>query len=113
MVKKRIVHYSRERIRDVHGVGKILFQKPILKFFILLLVYITLISIEGFFKEEYFIRTVINIIGILISIYFIAVIVHIIRRSINRLINPENLFALILTYALFILGILLLFSTIV
>ena len=112
MLKKRIKHYSTERIKELHGFGKILFNKPILKFLIFVIIYIILTRIEAFFPDQYQIRTIISLIGIIISIYFIAVIIYLIRRSINKLINPDNLLVLILTYALFILGILLLFSTI-
>ncbi|VVB78412.1 Ion channel [uncultured archaeon] len=103
--------YHIRRIKELHGFGKFLFKNPIIKFLIFVVIYLILTNVEGYFSEEYYIRTIINIIGILISIYFIAVIIYLIRKSIKRLINPENIFVLILTYALFILGIILLFST--
>ena len=112
MAKKEEEKYHIKRIKELHGLGKLLFNHPLLKFLILVIFYLVLNNIQAYFSGEYGIRTIISIIGILISIYFIIVIVYIVRRSINKLINPENLFMLILTYALFILGILLLFSTI-
>jgi len=111
MAKKEEEKYHLQRIKELHGLGKFLFNSPILKFFILVIVYLILIRIEGYFSEEYPIRTIINLIGIIISVYFVAVIVYLIRRSVKRLINPENIFVLISTYALFILGLILLFST--
>ena len=111
-MKKEEESYYKRRVRELHGFGKLLFNHPILKFFIFVVIYIILTNIEGFFTKHYLIRTILNLVGIAISIYFIAVIVYLIRSSFNRLINTDNLLNLILTYALFILGIILLFSTI-
>ena len=93
------------------GINKLFFNHPIAKFFGLVIIYIILTNISGYFNENIPIRLILNIIEILIAIYFVIVIIYLIRRSINQLINPENIFRLILSYALFILGIILLFST--
>jgi len=111
MLKKRF-EYSKEKIRELHGITKVLFERPLLKFFIFVIIYTVLNEIQGFFPEQLKIRTIIGLIGIIISIYFVLVIIYVIRSSIKRLSNPENIFSLIFTYALLILGMLLLFSTI-
>ncbi|MBS3078897.1 hypothetical protein J4218_02135 [Candidatus Pacearchaeota archaeon] len=110
MLKKRL-QYSKERIKDLHGFTKILFDKPILKFFIFVVIQFILTNFSSYIPNNFPLRFVIDILGILISIYFIAVIIYVIKNSITRLTNPQNLWSLIVTYALFILGILLLFST--
>lgn len=106
MVKKVI-----DPVRRLKGIRRLLFDKPIKKFIVLILVYIFLNYVVGYFPQELRVRTIINIIGIIISIYFIVVIIYLIRSWINHLINPDSILKLIAAYALFILGILLLFST--
>jgi potassium channel LctB len=54
---------------------------------------------------------VINIISILISIYFVAILVYLIRKWFQKLLSAENIFILIASYILLILGILLFLST--
>lgn len=111
MVKKVIQEYSKEKIKELHGFTKVLFNRPLLKFFIFVIIQFILVNFSSFFPTNFPLRFMSEILGLLISVYFIAVIVYVIRTSIKRLTNPENLWSLISTYALFILGILLLFST--
>jgi len=108
----REITYHKKRIKELHGIAKLLLNKPILKFIIFVIIQFALIHFSSLFPTNIPIRSVIDILGILISIYFALIIIYVIRNSINRLTNTQNLFSLILTYALFILGILLLFSTI-
>ena len=111
MVKKSIQHYSKERIKELHGFTKILFNRPILKFIIFVIIQLILIKTASYFPENYNIRGIIDFIGILISVYFILVIFYLVKIWINKLFNPKNIISLILAYALFIIGIILLFST--
>jgi len=111
MVKKRIASYSRERMKELNGLTKLLFNRPILKFIILLIVYFLLNSVISYFPKNFPIRIFFDLLGILIFIYFVAVVIFIIRRSLHQLFNPRNVISLIFAYALFILGIILLFST--
>ncbi len=106
------VIYHRQRIKELHGIARLLLNKPILKFIIFTIIQFALVNFSSLFPTNFPIRFVIEILGILISIYFVLIIIYVIKNSINRLANPQNLGSLILTYALFILGILLLFSTI-
>ena len=103
--------YSKERIKELHGFTKLLFNRPILKFVVLLIVYFILNNIGSNLSEDIPIRLILNIIGIFIFIYFVAVLIFITQRTLRHLFNPRNIFTLIFTYALFILGIILLFST--
>jgi len=111
MLKKNL-QYSREKIKELHGITKVLFDRPILKFFIFVIINFILINFSSYFPTNFPLRFFTEILSLLISIYFIAVIIYVIKNSITRLTNPENLWSLISTYALFILGILLLFSTV-
>jgi potassium channel LctB len=111
MVKKRIKDYSKERIKELHGVAKLLFNKPILKFIGLIIFYFIINSIANSVPKNFPIRIIVDIIGILIFIYFVAVLIFIIQRTVRHMFNPKNIFTLIFTYALFILGLILLFST--
>jgi potassium channel LctB len=104
--------YHHRRIKELHGVAKLLLNRPILKFIIFTIIQFILINFSSLFPTTFPIRFIIDFLGILISIYFVLIIIYVIKNSINRLANPQNLLSLILTYALFILGILLLFSTI-
>ena len=111
MVKKRIENYSKERIKELHGLAKFLYRRPFLKFIILVIVQFILINFSAYFPTNFPIRILSEVIGILISVYFILVIIYIIRTFYERLLNPKNFITLILTYAMFILGILMIFST--
>ena len=113
MVKKSIKHYSVERARELHGFAKLLYNRPILKFLILLIIYFILNNIVNYFPRNFPVRILIDIIGILIFIYFVAVLIYIVRKTLKQLFNPKNILSLIFAYALFILGIILLFSTII
>lgn len=110
MVKKREYNYSKERIKELHGFARLLFNRPILKFLILVLIYFLLNNLDTLFHTDIPLRLILQIIRIAISIYFILVIVYLIRKWFSRITNPTNIFTLILDYALFILGIILIFS---
>lgn len=115
MIKKKLKNAGvdvEKHVERLTGFGKILFDKPIFKFFIFLSVQIIITFISEFFPGNILLRTVINVISILISIYFIAILIYLIRRWFRRLLNPENVFVLIFSYVLFILGILLFLSAI-
>lgn len=108
---KKEIPYHEQRIKELHGFARLLYQKPILKFLILLIIHFILINYSSNFSDNFPLRMVLDIIGILISVYFVLVIIYIINTSYKRLLNPKNLVSLILTYALFILGILTIFAT--
>lgn len=108
---KKEMLYHEKRIKELHGFAKLLYQKPILKFVILVIVHFILINFSSYIPDNFPARFILDVIGILISIYFILVIVYIIRTSYEKLLNPKNIISLILTYSLFILGILTIFTT--
>lgn len=108
MMKKRAYH--EERLQELSVLGKLFFTHPIYKFLALAIIYIVLVNIQNYFSNN-LPRIIINIIGVLISIYFVIVIIYFVKRWFNRFINPENLFVLLVTYTLFIIGILLILST--
>lgn len=114
-IQKRVKHTTNKAIKNVKELsrwGKIFFDKPILKFFIFIIIQILLVAIEGYFPKSSVFRASVNMINILIFIYFIAVVIFLIKRWYQRLFNPKNLVTLIFTYILFIIAILVLFSTI-
>lgn len=104
--------YNSHHIKKISRFSKILFNRPIIKFVFLIIVYLILNSIQNFFSNNYILRNILNIIGILISIYFIIIIIYLIVKWVKKLINPDNIFILMFTYAIFIIALLLLFSTI-
>ena len=109
---KRNVQEVKRNVQEVSRIGKILFKRPILKFFIFLAIQILLTELSGYFPKSLAIRAVINLLSILISVYFVLIVIHLIRTWWRRLMQPENLFVLLVSYALFIIGILLFFTTI-
>jgi hypothetical protein len=111
MAKKRNYDITKDKIEELTTTGKLLFEKPLLKFFYLSVIYLLLSYFQESISESFPLRSFIIILEILIGIYFIAVIVFLIRHWYDRFVNPESLPSLILTYALFIFGILLMFST--
>lgn len=114
MIKRKLTNVRtgvEKHVERLTGFGKILFNRPIFKFFIFLVIQIIISFISEFFSGNILLRAVINIISILISIYFVAILVYLIRRWFQRLLNSENIFILIASYILLILGILLFLST--
>ncbi|MFA5857172.1 MAG: ion channel [Candidatus Pacearchaeota archaeon] len=109
--KKKIRDNVKRNVEELSRIGKIFFKRPLLKFFIFLFIQIILINISRYFSEFHFIRVIIDITSILISIYFVFILIYLARVSLKKLLNPENLLALILSYAIFILGVLIFFST--
>jgi potassium channel LctB len=111
-IQKKVQANIHKNVKEVSRFGKLLFNRPILKFFIFVVVNIIFTTISSYFPRLILLRIILDFINILIAIYFVAIIVYLIRRWFLRLLNPKNIFALISTYALFILGLILLFSTI-
>jgi potassium channel LctB len=115
MIKRKLADVKtgvEKHVERFTGFGKILFDKPILKFFVFLAIQIIISFISEFFPGNIILRAVINVISVLISIYFIVILIYLIRKWFKKLLNPENIFMLIVSYILFILGILLFLSTI-
>ncbi len=110
MLKKELP-YHEQKIKELTGFAKFLYKKPILKFIILIIVHFILTNFSIYFPTDFPLRVILEIITILISIYFVLVMIFIIRTSFERSLNPKNFISLILTYALFIFGILMIFST--
>ncbi len=91
---------------------KILFNKPIAKFFFVIPIYIVLAILVERLEETHPVRLTITVLHVIIAIYFILLMIHILRHSIRQLMKSKNLFALIRTYMIFLLGIILIFTTI-
>ncbi len=109
---KKELPYHEQKFKELTGFAKLLYARPILKFIILIIIHVILTSSAKYFPTNFPVRVILEILTILISIYFILVIIFIIRTSYERLLNPKNFITLILTYALFILGILMIFTSI-
>lgn len=110
-IQKEVTRTVEKNVKELSKWGKIFFNKPILKFFIFIIIQIILVSIVGFYPGDSLLRLSINIINILIFIYFAAVIVFLITHWFKKLLNPKNLATLIFTYILLIIAILVLFAT--
>jgi potassium channel LctB len=90
---------------------KLLFDRPFLKFSILIVVQYLILYFTRNFPEKTFIDLVLTTISIFIAIYFVSVIYYVVKRTIEKLKNPQNLTSLIAEYSLFVLGIILIFSS--
>ena len=66
----------------------------------------------NFFPEDFPIRIFISVLNVLIAFYFIFLVIHVSRKSFSYLMNPTHIGALIGSYIILILMILLVFSTI-
>ena len=110
-MKKRVKAIIRGG-KKINGVRKVLFSRPLTKFVFLILVYIILSNILKYYPKRYEIRLPIAFVEIFIAIYFIIVMVYMIKGFVNHLLKPRNLLSLIGAYALFLFGILFIFSTI-
>ena len=88
----------------------LMFDRPLLKFLIVVVIQILILNFSGYFPKNFVMRWTLFLPSILIVVYFIALIVHVARESFARLMNPKNLPSLIGAYALFIIALLLIFS---
>ena len=94
-------------------IKKLFFGRPILNLIVLVIVHITLsFIVEHFQKTSGIMILLFDILNILIAIYFVGSIVYILHRRFKYLMNPKNLRSLIFAYALFIMIILLIWSTV-
>ena len=91
---------------------KFLYDKPLWKFTILMIVYIiSLFIIEGF-SENPAIRIPITIFHIILAVYFILVMVNVIKYSMTRLTSSKDSKELIIYYVVFLIGFIIMLSTV-
>ncbi|MFA4953614.1 MAG: ion channel [Candidatus Pacearchaeota archaeon] len=107
---KKVIERHSKMIRESR-LTKILFDKPLLKFIILILIEFVISTISNLFQKNYLPRLFFSILNILIVIYFVAIIIYVARKSYDNLMNPKNFYKLIGSYILLILVIILIFST--
>ncbi len=110
-MKKRVKAIIK-RGKEIHGMRRILFNRPLTKFVLLILVYVVLSNILKYYPKIYKVRLPIVFIEILIAIYFIIVMGYMVKGFIDHLLKPKNLLSLIGAYALFLFGILFIFATV-
>ena len=93
-------------------IRKFLFDKPLYKF-----IFLVLFQIVTFYVIDIFpgmirgVHVFLSILHILIIVYFVLVIVRVAKRSLDYLMSPRHIPALIGAYALFLIAVLILFST--
>jgi hypothetical protein len=111
MVLKRLKAIGTFRGIEKTFFRKLLFDRPFLKFSILIVVQYLILYFTRNFPEKTFIDLALTTISIFIAIYFVSVIYYVVKRTIEKLKNPQNLASLIAEYSLFVLGIILIFSS--
>ena len=89
-----------------------LFDHPVIKFLILILINLTLTKLTGIYPNNKFINITTIIINISIAVYFVMGIIYIVRRELHRLLNPKNIINLVGAYAFLVMIIILIFATI-
>ncbi len=107
-VKKNVKEHSKFYWKFFH----LLFDYPVIKFMILVILNIVFLNTQKYFPENIVLRWILFLPGFLINIYFIVLIIHVLRVSYQKLMNPKNILTLIGAYALFVLALLLIFSMI-
>ncbi|MEK6938427.1 MAG: ion channel [Nanoarchaeota archaeon] len=102
-----------EEIKDIreNNWKDILFERPLFKFIIFLIAQFLISSIASYFPGSIIIRWTNVIINIGITIYLISMIIYVVKRSIINLMSPKSISVLIGSYALVVLALLLVFST--
>jgi len=93
------------------GVSSFLFEKPLKKFIILIVLQIITFFITSYFPNDAYVRGITFSLNILIIVYLVSVIIHVIRKTLSSLMNPKNVWHLIGAYALLLLVLLLIIST--
>ncbi len=89
-----------------------LFDHPVIKFIIFILINLTLTQLSGYYPENNIISITSIIINITIAVYFVMGIIYIVRRELNRLLNPKNTLSLVGAYAFLVIMVILIFATI-
>jgi len=116
MIKKIHQEIHRQFDEEIQDIKEkrwkdVLFERPLFKFVIFLIAQLLFSLISGYFPESLILRWISVVINIGITVYFISMIIYVIRRSINTLMRPKNILTLIGSYALIILSLLFVFST--
>jgi hypothetical protein len=93
-------------------INSILFARPLFKFIMLLVLQLLTFIFINFFPEDFPIRIFISVLNVLIAFYFIFLVIHVSKKSFSYLMNPTHIGALIGSYIILIVMILLVFSTI-
>jgi hypothetical protein len=112
MVFKRLRAIGNFRGIETTFFRKLLFDRPFLKFSILIVVQYLILYFTKNFPEKTFIDIVLTAIAVFIAIYFASVIYYVVKRSIQKLKNPQSLASLIAEYSLFVLGIIMILSSV-
>jgi Ion channel len=104
---------------DHSRIWKMLFDRPVLKLIILIFVIAILFRLDQMFTKSFESVKILSllyfILTIALTVYSVILIIriileHLVRRSLNRLFNAQNLASLLISYAIFIFGILILVS---
>jgi len=103
----------------VFHLWELLFERPIQKLVILLVVSGVFLLLSNFFEEllsqNPFLNIVLVVLNIAFAVYFILLIVrvifvYLINRQLERLLQARSIFSLLFSYAVFVFGILLVIS---
>ncbi len=107
MVRRGDSHREEEKN---YALRRVLYDKPILKLILFILVSIILNQIGAYFELEKFTDIFLNVINILIVIYLLLSILQIFRTRFKYLMKPDHLLVLLWSYAILIFIIILLFA---
>ncbi len=119
-MKRKIVKHLK-KIKKVHKEVKQfrdsklkhqLFDHPVIKFLLLILLNLTLTQLSGIYPNNNIINITSIIINIAIAAYFVMGIIYIVRRELKRLLSPQNIFSLVGAYAFLVVIVILIFATI-
>ena len=99
-------------IKEKSWSERVLFNNPLLKFAFFILVYVILDFILEDFAETTSVRVPLTIVHGLLAIYFISVMVYVVRHSMRRMVSSRRSSELIGYYLLFLIGIILMLSTV-
>jgi len=93
-------------------IKRFLFDKPLAKFVFFIVVYIILIIILENTAENFKIRIPITIVHVILATYLILVMTYVIRHSMTKLVSSRHSKELIIYYVVFLIGIIIILSTI-
>jgi hypothetical protein len=106
--KIKVPESHKAYFKKVHNM---LFEKPVLKFVILLLLIFAMNFVVKIFpRSAEWAGYLFIILVVLVMIYFVVLIISLVRNSFKKLLSAQNMFVLITSYFFFILGLILLLS---
>lgn len=93
-------------------IKRILFNRPLAKFIIFMIIYIILIFVVENAAENSSIRIPVTIIHIILAAYLILIMSYVLRHSMSRLVSSKHSRELIWYYLVFVIGLIVILSTV-